>query len=166
MAFGAGVVAETAVYNALVRAHDAITSRDARLVSESRLLAALAILTAHHASWAVVRRPKASSASNIRRVKELIDARYAEDLSIADLAVAAGLSPYHLMRQFRRQIGLPIHAYQIQRRIEASKQLLASGLAVVEVALDVGFADQSHFSKRFKDLVGASPASYQRCLRG
>lgn len=165
VAFGAGVVADAEVYGALIGAHEAIIRRDARLVCESQLLDALATLTAHHASWAIVHRPSALAASNVHRVRDLIDAQYAQDLSIDELAAAAGLSPYHLMRQFRRHIGLPIHAYQIQRRIEASKRLLASGLAVVEVALEVGFADQSHFSKRFKDLVGASPASYQRCLR-
>lgn len=166
VAFQAGVIPDPAAYDALVRAHAAITAREPLLMSETLLLEALAALVARHASWAIAQRDPAAARVEIRHVRELIDARYAEDLSVTELARAAGLSPYHLMRQFRRQIGLPIHAYQIQQRVEASKRLLASGLPVVEVALDVGFADQSHFSKRFKDLVGTSPAAYQHCLRG
>jgi AraC-like DNA-binding protein len=164
VAFRDAVIGDDAVYAAMVRAHDAIVSGAPLLARESCLLEALAGLVGRHASWAAPERSAAAAPKEVRLVRDLIDARFADELSVAELSVAAGLSPYHLMRQFRRFVGLPIHAYQIQVRIEAAKALLGSGLAVVEVALDVGFADQSHFSKRFKDLIGASPAAYQRAI--
>lgn len=165
IAFHAAVVSECSLFESLVGAHDAITRREPLLVCETLLLEAIATLVQRHARWCSPQRDPAAAPREVRFVRELIDARFCEELSIGEVAHAAGLSPYHLMRQFRRFVGIPIHAYQIQRRIEMSKRLLASGEAVVDVALDVGFADQSHFSKRFRDLVGTSPAAYQRGLR-
>ena len=165
LAFLDAVIDDGAVHGLMVRAHQAIIDRAPLLTCESLLLSALAGLASRHASWAVPWRDPAAAPREIRRVRELVDARFADELSIGALARVAALSPYHLMRQFRRFVGLPIHAYQIQARIEASKILLTAGLPVVEVALRVGFADQSHFSKRFKGLIGASPAAYQRAVR-
>ncbi len=164
VAFRDAVIGDEPVYAAMVRAHVAIVAGAPLLAQESYLLHALVGLVGRHASWAGPERRIAAAPREVRIVRELIDARFADELSITELSGAAGLSPYHLMRQFRRFVGLPIHAYQIQVRIEAAKALLGSGLAVVEVALEVGFADQSHFSKRFKDLIGASPGAYQRAI--
>jgi len=69
------------------------------------------------------------------------------------------------MRQFRRHVGIPMHALQNQLRVGLGRRLLRDGMPASEVALEVGFADQSHFSKRFKELVGAPPTSYQRNVR-
>lgn len=100
----------------------------------------------------------------IGRARALIEDRYADALSIASIAQEVALSPYHLMRQFRRQVGMPMHAYQLQVRIERARHLLARGGAC-PCGVERRLADQAHFSKRFKSLVGASPASYQRDVR-
>ncbi|MBI1877856.1 MAG: helix-turn-helix transcriptional regulator, partial [Chloroflexi bacterium] len=72
----------------------------------------------------------------------------------------SNLSPFHLLRAFRAELGLPPHAYLTQIRIERAKALLAQGWPVAQVAFETGFADQSHLTKRFKGIVGVAPGQY------
>ena len=83
-------------------------------------------------------------------------------ISIHDLSDAAYLSPYHLIRVFKREVGLTPSAYQTQMRIEIAKGLLARGVPVGRVAMRCGFCDQSHLHRTFKRRVGVSPAQYLR----
>jgi AraC-like DNA-binding protein len=85
----------------------------------------------------------------------------AENISLQELAGLCAMSPYHFLRSFRRQYGLPPHTCQLQMRINQARQLLVSGRSIAETAAEVGFADQSHFSRKFRSLVGATPRQYQ-----
>lgn len=164
IAFAAGVVRDAVAHAALLRAHAAITGREPLLARETLLLASLAHLVDRHGSRAGEARPLVAAPAAVSRARELIRARYADELSIQEVADAVGLSPFHLMRQFRRFVGLPVHAYQIQVRVEAAVKLLSAGVPSAEVAVTVGFADQSHLTRRFKDLMGAPPVAYQRTM--
>ena len=64
------------------------------------------------------------------------------------------------MRVFRKVLGLPPHAYLVQVRITQAKKLLASGMAIAEVAAETGFSDQSHLHRHFKRIVGVTPGQY------
>lgn len=77
-----------------------------------------------------------------------------------DLAQVAGLSRHHFARTFKAATGLPPHAYQLQLALEHAKGLLLSGLPISQAALDAGFADQSHFSRVFRQFTGATPGQY------
>lgn len=87
-----------------------------------------------------------------------------ENISLHDLASVSGLSRYHLLRVFQRRFGLPPHAFQIQKRITKAKKQLAQNIPPAQIAYDLGFTDQSHFTKRFKSIVGATPSQYQHAL--
>jgi AraC-like DNA-binding protein len=89
-----------------------------------------------------------------------IDERYASRLTLAELAGIAHVSPFHLVRTFKQQIGLSPHAYLNQVRIRRAKELLQRGASPAEAALSVGFYDQSHFGRHFKRTVGVSPARF------
>lgn len=163
--FAAGTIDDPAAYMSLLLAHDAVVRAESRLVRDSLLLEAIAELIHRHAV-----RPKTSARSGavpraVRDAQDILRSRFSEELPIKEVAAATGLSAFHLMHAFRRAIGLPIHAYQTQLRVEAAKRLLARGLVPAQVALEVGFADQSHLTRRFKDLVGTSPSRYQRAVR-
>lgn len=77
-----------------------------------------------------------------------------------ELARGAGLSRHHFLRVFKAATGLPPHAYQLQQAIEHAKDLLAGGVPISQAALDAGFADQSHFSRLFRQYTGATPRQY------
>ncbi len=78
-----------------------------------------------------------------------------------DLAEEAGVSRYQLLRAFKRQFGLPPHAYLMDEKIKRSKVLLRSGLGISEVALQLGFSDQAHFQRHFKKKLAVTPKFYQ-----
>lgn len=97
----------------------------------------------------------------VRRSKEYIEAFYPQNISLADLSAAVETSPFHLLRTFRREVGLTPHAYLTQVRVEAAKRLLRSHMAIAEVASHTGFTDQSHLTRHFKRLTGVTPSRYR-----
>ena len=91
-----------------------------------------------------------------------IEERLAEPLSVACLAELVGLSPLHLVRTFKRTIGVPPHRYILSRRIERAKQLLAHPAnSVTDVALAAGFGSSSHFSQVFRSATGMTPSQFR-----
>lgn len=100
------------------------------------------------------------SEASLRSVTDYVDDNLAGDLSLAEIAAAANLSPYHFARTFKRSTGLSPHQYVMHRRIERAKELLRStDLPVGVVARRVGFASPSHFSQQFGRLVGVPPSA-------
>ncbi len=82
---------------------------------------------------------------------------------VAELAREAGVHPVHLARAFRRHFGCTPGEMQIGLRLGRAAEALRSGARpIAEIALDCGFADQSHFSRRFRGLWGVTPATYRR----
>jgi AraC-like DNA-binding protein len=92
--------------------------------------------------------------------RELLEQRAHESISLDELASTAALSRFHLLRSFAGEFGLPPHAYQIQMRIKQACRLLRLGMPCVTVASSVGFADQSHFTRHFKKIMGVTPRAY------
>lgn len=93
----------------------------------------------------------------VTRVCDYLAACYAEDISLQQLAQLANFSPYYLHRVFVASTGMPPHAFLNLVRIKQAKGLLLNGKQLAEVAAETGFVDQSHFSRRFKDVVGMTP---------
>ncbi|MCA1941243.1 MAG: helix-turn-helix transcriptional regulator, partial [Caenispirillum bisanense] len=88
-----------------------------------------------------------------------------DDIALDDLAAVSGLSRFQLVRAFRRATGFPPHAYLMQRRLAAAKDLLRAGQPPAQVAAAVGLYDQAHFTRRFKQLYGITPGAYQAGVR-
>ena len=108
-------------------------------------------------------RPVAAS-RQIGRVRDLLESHYSEDVTIATVADVAGMSRVHATRQFTLSFGIPPHAYLNQVRIRHAKRLLLAGVSAADVASEVGFVDQSHFTRRFKRSVGISPLAWARSM--
>jgi AraC-like DNA-binding protein len=99
-----------------------------------------------------------------RRVLERIEQDLDRPLTLADLAVEAGLGVRQFCRAFRATTGASPHQYVLERRIERAQKLIASGGMLAEVALQCGFADQSQLTRSFSRRVGLTPAAYRRTL--
>jgi AraC family transcriptional regulator len=100
----------------------------------------------------------------LRRVQEYVEAYLERDLAIEDLAIVAGLSPYHFARAFKRSTGFGPYRYVLRRRTERAKQLLLAGKCPLsDVAHACGFGSQSHFSARFREVTGLTPRQFSRC---
>jgi AraC family transcriptional regulator len=84
------------------------------------------------------------------------------DISLSELASQAGLSPHYFSLLFKRAFGVSPYRYVLSARIHRAKRLLGERkMAISEIALELGFADQSHFSKVFKTFVGSAPGQYR-----
>ncbi len=99
----------------------------------------------------------------IERVVAIINEALDHSLEIPELAAAVGLSQNYLARCFRRQFGVTMPRYILQRRIDVARQLLRStDLQVKAVAARVGMPDPQHFNKQFRHLTGLSPTLYRQ----
>lgn len=111
----------------------------------------------------VERNDWSGTAAAVGRAVDFIEAHSDRDMSLADLASAAGLSRYHLVRVFTRELGFSPMQYVQRSRIERAKVLIRAGdLSLAEIAYATGFSDQSHFTRRFKRHVGCTPSAYAR----
>ena len=98
----------------------------------------------------------------VRRVREYIDDNIDQRISVVLLAGLANLSVCYFVRAFKQSLGVTPHDYLIRQRVERTKQLLSgTDMPLSEIALAAGFADQSHFSRRFRQYVGMSPRDYR-----
>jgi AraC family transcriptional regulator len=98
----------------------------------------------------------------LQQVKDYIEDHLADDLTIADLAALIPISQFHFARSFKAAIGIPPHQYVTQRRVEQAKMLLTvTQLPIIEIAEQVGFSNQSHFTAQFRKLTGATPKQYR-----
>ncbi len=111
-----------------------------------------------------ITKPKLSSYANglskatLQQVTEYIHDHLHQDVKLIELAVIAQMSSYHFLRLFKQSMGATPHQYILQRRIETAKYLLQhSELSIADIAVRVGFCDQSHFTRCFKRMVGMTP---------
>ena len=98
----------------------------------------------------------------LRLVLDYIREHLDRDMTLADLAAVAGMSPHYFIELFRTTTGQTPHQFVLAQRVERARHLLANqSLSVLEVAVMVGFADASHFTKVFRRIIGATPTSYR-----
>jgi len=108
-------------------------------------------------------RLKGGLAPHLRRqLVDYIENRLAEPLSLGHLAGQCALSEYHFARMFRESFGLPPHQYLLARRLNLARHLLRSSQQPFgDIAMACGFASASHFNKRFRQAMGATPGEYR-----
>jgi AraC-type DNA-binding domain-containing proteins len=103
----------------------------------------------------------------LKRVLQYIDDHLAAKIALQDLATVAGLSRMHFAAQFRAAVGLRPHQYLLKRRIERAEELLKQAeIALVDVALTVGFQTQAHFTTVFKRFAGDTPHQWRSAHLG
>jgi AraC-like DNA-binding protein len=102
-------------------------------------------------------------ARHLLRARDLADARFAEPLTVRDLARAAGLSPAHFSRQFREAFGESPHAYLLTRRLErAAAMLRTTDRSVTAICFAVGLGSVGSFTTSFTRMFGSPPLAYRR----
>jgi AraC family transcriptional regulator len=103
----------------------------------------------------------------LRVVEDALEASVAAPPSVDELAALAGVHPTHLLRTFRRHHGTTISSYVRERRIQRARvEVAKADRPLSAIALDAGFADQSHFTRVFRQAFGETPGQYARSLRG
>lgn len=101
-----------------------------------------------------------STATPLSPLRDYLAAHVGEPAPTATLATLSGLTESHCIRAFHYEFGLPPHAYHLRLRLAQACELLARGQSVSTVAYDCGFADQSHLSRKFKEVYGVAPGAW------
>jgi AraC-like DNA-binding protein len=114
--------------------------------------------TAPAASLRARRAPAPHAA--VRRACDFLDAHADRRVALDELARAAFMSKFHLLRKFKEALGVTPGQYQVLMRLARARTLLEDGVRVAEVAYGTGFADQAHLTRAFKQTYGVTPARY------
>ena len=162
--FTSPVIDDDVLSRALHDAHIPVMEGAGGARAEWRLLAVLSALVKQYA----VRTDVPTLAADTRIVEQAqlcLSARFAQRLTLADLAEACAVSPFQLIRKFRRVVGVTPFAYLAQFRVNRAKAMLAAGNTLSDVAYSCGFSDQSHMTRAFKQAIGVPPGQYARSIR-
>ncbi len=100
-----------------------------------------------------------------KRLKRIIQDAPEHTFSIEKMAQTIGVSPYHMIRQFKSVCGLTPHQFQIQCRVRKAQRLLEAGSSVTEATYATGFCDQSHFDRCFHKIVRLTPSEYKQAVK-
>lgn len=148
----------------LLKLHHALESGSGagRLERETRLFDTLLCLVSRHARMRRPAEAKAGGGSRIgRRARDYLEAHSDQDVSLGALADSVNMSRFHLLRVFRREYGLPPHAWLMQHRLSRARRALRAGGLPATVAAELGFTDQSHLTRRFVAAFGITPGQYR-----
>jgi AraC family transcriptional regulator len=117
-------------------------------------------------AWSPARMPAIRGqlpGATLKQVLDYIEAEPAADLRLGTLAELAHLSEFHFARQFHKTVGRTLHQVVLEQRLKKSYGLvLNTRLGLAEVAAEAGFADESHFVKRFKRVYGITPRELRK----
>lgn len=161
--FDQAVVFDPVLAKQMAQTFDLLATEKSTLAKQSALYQLLINLITRHNKRSfclrgISRKPQLATALDYLRDY------YFDNISLTQLAAIANMSPFHFIRQFKSETGMTPHAYQTQFRVNRAKQMLRSGLAINEVAVAVGFYDQSHFHRYFKKNMGVTPKLYCKAV--
>jgi AraC family transcriptional regulator len=112
------------------------------------------------------RRPAGLSALQLKRVLDYFHEHLSSDVSLESVALLTGLSQSQFARAFRASMGVSPYRWFLRARVKQAKMLLLSGAhSLADIALRLGFADQSHFTKAFHRATGTTPGEWRRANR-
>jgi AraC-like DNA-binding protein len=142
------------------RLHEALAEPGDAFEADSRLAFILERLSLHLQGHTPARAQPAARGLALR-LRELLDARTVEGITLREAAALLHAHPAHLVRAFTQAYGLPPHLYLTGRRIELARRLLLAGQSPAVVATAAGFYDQAHLTRLFKRHLGVTPARYR-----
>ena len=163
--FASSVLQDPQLHRVFGDLHRLLDGGASALQQQTAWREAILLLFQRHAMLPQVA-PPGREPQAVARAKELLGSQLAEPPSLEQLAAAVNLSPFHFARVFRRTTGLPPHAWLKQRRLEQARALLKSGCMPLAVAMQLGFADQSHLTRQFKQVYGVGPGEYRSACAG
>ncbi len=158
------VINDKEIWRYLSAAHKLTMTGDDRAGAEEAMSLGISMLFTRYGNEARAR-SEASCPKAVKLAMDFLQAHACVSVSLEAASVASGVSLCHLIRLFQKHVGLTPYAYLTQIRIAKSRHLLRLQTPVAQVALEVGFADQANFTKRFKQLTGATPAHYARSIQ-
>ncbi|CAB3643731.1 helix-turn-helix transcriptional regulator [Paraburkholderia rhynchosiae] len=159
--FAPGVIRDPDLAARLANAHRLLEAGGNALAAEAAMLDALSTLLVRYAQTQPEPFRLVPDDARVDVMKERLTGNLLEPVTLAEVARAAGLSPFHAARLFNRATGLPPHAWRNQVRLQRALAPLRAGVPVTDVAAASGFTDQSHFTRHFRRMFGVPPGRWQ-----
>lgn len=151
------IIEDTNLYKLLLEFFISSFKKEDSLVVETNLINALSYLIKNYAQKEKNSLILFDDKTIIKNSLEYINDCIGEELSLDNLAKNSNLSKYHFLRIFKKSIGITPHQYIITQRVQKAKEMILKGEKLTTSALNVGFSDQSHFIKNFKNIYGYLP---------
>ncbi len=145
--------------------HRSISQEASTLEYESRFIWTLAQLIKRYADISSTEQKAVNEKKAIQMAIHYIEEFFAQGVSLNELAQHVALSPYYFLRVFCAEVGMPPYTYLESVRIRHAQRLIESGKSLAEVAIEVGFSSQSHLTRSFKKIIGATPGQYAQQVR-
>lgn len=160
LCFASPLLNDQELYQKILHFHQMADQQAFTLESEYCLLDIFSYLMGHHVSESFESSRPGREAGPVRQVCQYLQESVAENTGIDQLASIAALSPFYLCRVFEKEVGVPLHVYQLDIRLIRAAKMLAQGKKIADVAAETGFFDQSHFHKAFQRKFGITPKRY------
>lgn len=145
-----------------LRLHAMLETASTRLERDDALAGWLRDLVERHAARRTSERPPIENDDRaLRQALEYLAEHFARNVTLNELAGAAGIGKFRLIRIFRQRTGLAPHQLQIGHRVRKARRLLEDGETIAATAAATGFADQSHLHRHFQASIGWTPRQYQ-----
>jgi AraC-like DNA-binding protein len=134
------------------------------LACDEALAQVFALLPGRHALAPATRpvTPLTAATARIQQVRDRLAADLHAPPTLGEMALAAGLSKFQLLRHFEKAFGLTPHAWLLQQRAERARGLIRGGAGLAQAAAACGFADQSHMTRLFTRQFGFTPGAWQQ----
>lgn len=165
VAFREPVIDDPELAASFIQLHALLEYGAPRLAVDEAFTEAMTVMVARHGDKEHGGRRLGRESQAVGRVRRMLDDCYMQDLTLEELAQEAGFSRFHLLRRFRREVGVTPHTYLTGRRVAAAKEGLAGAAPLSDIAVTSGFYDQSHFTRALKGWTGLTPGQYRRGLR-
>ena len=162
--FSQNVIFDEEVNNYLYPLHEMVMNGSREFDKEEYLILLLSLLI--HRYGHPFDRSVPECREEIERAWAFMEQHFAERISLEQICYCAGLSKSTLLRAFTKSKGITPYCYLENIRIGAAKRLLEQGIPPIQVALQTGFSDQSHFTNYFSRLIGLTPGSYREMFLG
>jgi AraC-like DNA-binding protein len=161
------VIRDPELARAFLRMHIALERPTSRLERDERLATWLRAVIERFSAPRLMR-PTLSARDDraFRSACEYLADQPERNIGLDELAAAAGIGKFRLVRLIRDRAGLPPHALQLAHRVRAARRLLEAGESIAAAAAATGFADQSHLHRHFERTLGLTPGAYQRLTFG
>ncbi len=128
--------------------------------------ALVAYLLQQHAQLPAASASSSLAGSRLQKILAYMAQRMAEDIPVVELADACAMSESHFSREFHKSVGMPPHQYLMKLRLERARDMLTEGDArIIDVAVELGFTNPSHFSRAFARRFGLAPAAFRQLAR-
>jgi AraC-like DNA-binding protein len=151
--------------NSVSSLHKAMSQSASALELESRFVWVLAGLIKRYADITLTEKEPGREKQAVSQARRYIEEHFTRGVSLNELAQHVGLSPYYLLRVFSAEVGMPPYAYLESVRVRYAQRLLENGRPLAETAIEAGYSSQSHMTRHFKKIIGATPGQYAQQMR-